>query len=114
MKEPMRRILCACIICVFVNFVFANTVFMHAHLLRDGSTVTHSHPMLPASSHTHTADAISLIAQCNLAAASMESAQAVPVVAASGHWELVFTVASAAEADPGVVAASLRGPPLEG
>lgn len=61
------------LICVFMNFVFANTVFMHTHTLADGSRISHSHPYLPSTGgHTHSALSLDNIASFNAAAQNIE------------------------------------------
>lgn len=91
-----------------------NTVFMHVHMLNDGSTLRHSHPMLPAVPHTHSADALSLIGQCNLAAASVEATAQMPVAFTDTQWVRINIEPVLVAADCKVAAASLRGPPVEG
>lgn len=49
-----------------------NTVFVHTHLLDDGSAISHSHPYIPSSHHTHSCASLMSIAQFNAAAATME------------------------------------------
>lgn len=49
-----------------------NTVFVHTHHFADGHTVSHSHPYVPSSNHSHSALSLMSIAQFNAAAASME------------------------------------------
>ena len=100
--------------CVFVNFVFANTVFMHAHQLYDGRTVTHSHPYLPSSAHGHTADALALISQLNLAAASMEGSSALSIDSMPEPWSKVVCLCVDLCAEAVVGVAALRGPPAIG
>ena len=46
-----KALLSTLLLCVFVNFVFSNTVFMHSHISDDGRTVTHSHPYMPSGHH---------------------------------------------------------------
>lgn len=77
MKETLKRLLCIAMMAVFVNFMFANTVFMHTHTLNDGSRVTHSHPYVPASHHGHTGSQAGSIAQANAMAGGFELPMAV-------------------------------------
>lgn len=114
MNESVKRFLCIGIICLFINFVFMNTVFVHAHSLGDGSIITHSHPMLPTSAHTHTSEALSLIAQCNLVAGSMEGTPQVSVECAGSDWEQPHIESGASAVDAYVAVAKLRGPPGRG
>jgi len=97
-----------------MNFVFMNTVFMHAHLLYDGSTVTHSHPYLPAASHQHTADAFNVIAQFNLSASSMEETVSVIVDLMPEAWYKVESECRCEVAEAFVCGTCLRGPPAIG
>lgn len=55
---------------LFVNFVFANSVFVHAHSLDDGFTIWHSHPYGMGGNHTHSTQSLQQIAQSNLVASS--------------------------------------------
>ena len=66
------RFLSVFMIAVFVNFMFANTVFTHLHTLPDGTKVTHSHPYIPAGQHSHSANSLSLISSFNSAVISFQ------------------------------------------
>lgn len=108
----VNRLLSTLLLCVFVNFVFSNTVFMHSHIFDDGRTVTHSHPYMPSGHHAHSSVSLDLVAQFNASAASMESTSAVVVDGAYVQCsELVcrdiqsFSLACAG-------AYTLRGPPV--
>ena len=61
------------VLVMFVNFMFMNTVFMHSHHGIDGRMVTHSHPYVPSSSHTHSALSLDQIAGFNLSASSAQA-----------------------------------------
>lgn len=73
MKAKVIRITAIVTLLLFVNFMFSNTVFIHSHTTDDGRTVTHSHPYLPSSHHSHNAQSLSLISLLNLTAASSET-----------------------------------------
>lgn len=45
--------------------MFSNTIFLHVHKDVDGKPITHSHPYIPNSGHTHTGDTINLISGLN-------------------------------------------------
>ena len=66
MKETLKRLLCIAMMAVFVNFMFANTVFMHTHTLD-----------APASHHGHTGSQAGSIAQANAMAGGFELPMAV-------------------------------------
>ncbi len=72
MKATSSRIVTSFILCLFVNFVFSNTVFMHTHVASDGRLVTHSHPYMPSAGHGHSAMQFDQIAGFNASAAAME------------------------------------------
>ena len=103
--------MCAALLLVFVNFMFSNAVFIHSHHLAGGRTVTHSHPYLPSSHHTHTSQSLDLISAFNCAASAAEAVAAPTLsaphqcaVAMDTPQELTLTCACKP-------AARLRGPP---
>lgn len=98
-------------VCVFVNFVFSNTVFMHTHACIDGHSVTHSHPYLPTSHHSHSAQSLDQIASFNAAAAAMEGSMAT-AAPAPGHHLIVTAAGIVSPIVTGTpTSAALRGPP---
>lgn len=101
------------VLVLFVSFMFTNTVFMHTHYCIDGGIVTHSHPYVPSSSHTHSALSLDQIAGFNFAASS---AQASSAVIACAPFSRIITQSYIAYL-PGTTrhicpAISLRAPPL--
>mgnify|MGYP001054495653 CR=1 FL=1 len=112
MKKRVNRLFSALLLCVFVNFVFSNTVFMHSHITDNGRTVTHSHPYMPSGHHAHSSVSLDLVAQFNASASSMESASAIVVDDAyvSCHEIVCRDIESFSFACVG--AYSLRGPPV--
>lgn len=101
-------------IAVFVNFVFANTVFVHTHQGLSGGVVTHSHPFQPSSQHGHNAQSFDQIAAFNAAANSIEGAAA-PALAAPAASVSEVTIAETV-GDLTAVNRSIpsRGPPFAG
>ncbi len=73
MKRAAIRIVAAALLLAFVNFTFANTLFMHTHSLDNGARVTHSHPYLPSSHHSHSGSTLDNIAAMNSAAVTMRA-----------------------------------------
>ena len=73
LRERLQNIGVALLLAVFVNFVFANTVFIHTHHL-DRGIVTHSHPYLPSSHHGHTAESLGTVFVFNTVAGAFEGA----------------------------------------
>ncbi|MDE6098179.1 MAG: hypothetical protein K2G24_04765 [Muribaculaceae bacterium] len=74
MKKKASKIFAVLTLVLFVNFMFSNTVFVHSHHTDDGRRITHSHPYLPSSHHSHSAQSLSLISLMNISAASAEAA----------------------------------------
>lgn len=114
MKKSLHKVFVALLIGVFVNFVFANTVFVHTHTGLDGRAVTHSHPYLPSSGHTHSAASLSLIAAFNAAAAAFEGSYVTPMFV---HDACFGCVSDRLRCDCVALKADarvLRGPPLLG
>ena len=72
MKKRLRNILAILTMLMFVNFVFSNTIFVHTHTDGDHS-YTHSHPYLPSSGHSHSQNALNLIAGFNATATAFQS-----------------------------------------
>lgn len=48
------------LVSLFLGYYGSVTLFPHTHIV-DGGVVTHSHPYVPSSSHTHTQAALQLI-----------------------------------------------------
>lgn len=72
MKERLLKLLATAVLVAFVNFAFANVVFMHSHTDADGITVTHSHPYVPSQHHGHSQQSLDQIASFNASAASFQ------------------------------------------
>ncbi len=111
MKKIAGKVFAVLLICVFVNFVFMNTVFVHTHLMADGSAVSHSHPYLPSSTHTHSAASLMSIAQFNAAATTMESTVCNAHVFCCNEWERAVVDNSLHCIKINVISETLRGPP---
>ncbi len=69
-ENRFTRFATVALIGLFVSFMFANSVFIHSHKLADGSLVCHSHPFNPSGAHSHSGNALTLIAAFNGAASS--------------------------------------------
>lgn len=81
MAKRLYKSVALMLIALLVNFVFANTVFVHTHLSDTGCPVTHSHPYLPGA-HGHTQSSLDQIGNFNLTASAFQGAVAIdaPVV----------------------------------
>ncbi|RXE73989.1 hypothetical protein ED551_05655 [Muribaculaceae bacterium Isolate-013 (NCI)] len=111
MNSKVARILCAALLLVFVNFMFSNALFIHSHHLAGGRTVTHSHPYLPSSHHTHTSQSIDLISAFNCAASAADAA-ASPTLSAPHQCVVVMEPPRELSLTCAVTpTARLRGPP---
>ncbi len=97
--------------CVFVNFVFSNAVFMHSHTCIDGHVITHSHPYLPSSGHGHTAQSLDHIAGFNAAASSMKASCAVSAIPQIFFTFVQTDLRREPLPDTYATATALRGPP---
>ncbi|MEG2555913.1 MAG: hypothetical protein RSA53_07465, partial [Odoribacter sp.] len=53
-KKKVTQILKFLLLALFLSYYCESTLFVHTHVF-DWGTVTHSHPYLPNSGHTHTA-----------------------------------------------------------
>lgn len=73
MKRAALRIIAAGLLLVFVNFMFANVLFTHTHSLDNGASITHSHPYLPSSHHSHSGTSLDNIAAMNAAALTVRA-----------------------------------------
>lgn len=114
-SDRLLRLLSAFVIAVFVNFVFANTVFMHSHVTDDGLRVCHSHPYIPsAQGHSHSACANSAIAQFNAATAAMSASWgvALPQVSVTAT-AVVYEPAELCVQTAHALCIDTRGPPVE-
>lgn len=94
-----------------MNFIFSNTVFIHSHTTDDGHTVTHSHPYLPSSHHSHSSQSLSLVSLLNLSAASVEAAGHTPVPSAPVLYNSIFNTCIAEISAARIPGLDLRGPP---
>lgn len=79
MKEMQAKTLSVVMILLFVNFMFANTIFVHTHRISDSRVVFHSHPYSASSQHTHSESDLSLISAFNAATTSAEAVDSAPV-----------------------------------
>lgn len=113
MKETLRRILTSFILCLFVNFVFSNSVFIHSHVAADGRLVTHSHPYIPTAGHGHSAMQLDQIASFNASAASVNVVADTAVPTPEGEVAFINTDYSSAAISHIAAAGALRGPPSD-
>ena len=111
MKKIASKVFAVLLTCVFVNFVFMNTVFVHTHLMADGTAISHSHPYLPSSTHTHSAASLMSIAQFNAAVTTMESSVCHAHVFCCNEWESAVVNDSLQCIKINVISETLRGPP---
>lgn len=107
----MPRIVASVLIALFVNFVFADTLFIHTHSDSLGHSITHSHPYCPQSSHSHSSQSLDQIAGFNLAASCMNAA----VLEGPARPEILLTTIVTEICIPSLQETektfSLRGPP---
>ena len=92
--------------------MFSNTVFIHSHITDDGHRVTHSHPYLPPSHHSHSSQSLSLISLLNLTAASVEMSGHTPVPNAPVLYSRIFNSCIADISAARIHDMDLRGPPV--
>lgn len=111
MKKIALRIFAVFLTFVFMNFVFMNTVFVHTHFLSDGSVVSHSHPYLPSSHHTHSSASLMSIAQFNAAAATMEGTAYYAHAFYETDWAVISPTIQIHFIEINVIGKALRGPP---
>lgn len=113
MRQRFNDIFCGVVLCLFVNFVFANTVFIHTHHAADGRLITHSHPYLPSSTnHTHSSVSLDSIAAFNLGASSVVASESVTI--AKGAVRCLTVKARICESifETHISGISRRGPPV--
>ncbi len=94
-----------------MNFVFMNTVFVHTHFLSDGSAVSHSHPYLPSSHHSHSEASLLSIAQYNADAATMEGSAFYAHIFFETDWRDCACDVIIRFITINVLSEGLRGPP---
>lgn len=110
MAKRLYKSVALALIALLVNFVFANTVFVHTHISDSGRQVTHSHPYLPGG-HSHTQTSLDQIGSFNLAASAFQSVAPAP---APEIWCRVCAIVGETVSSPVVGYtghAPLRGPP---
>lgn len=89
-----------------------NTVFVHTHLLDDGSAISHSHPYIPSSHHTHSYASLMSIAQFNAAAATMEGSLSYDITRFDPDWKDIVYDVLIHFIKINVRSEALRGPPM--
>lgn len=89
-----------------------NTAFVHTHLMSDGSAVSHSHPYLPSSQHSHSAASFLSIAQFNTTAATMEGTAYYAHAFYDTDWKDIATDVTIHFKKINVINEALRGPPV--
>ncbi len=114
MKERAVKILSSILIAVFVNFAFANTVFLHTHQGFAGHAVTHSHPFFPSSHHGHTSQSLDQVAAFNTASVSVDVPSVAALAPVPSFYVEITDAEYAVAASVDCCAASLRGPPFAG
>lgn len=114
MKKDLHKVLAALLIGVFVNFVFANTVFVHTHTGIDGGVVTHSHPYMPSGSHSHSSSSLSLVANFNDAATAFEGEVCASLQTSAELFESLYVGIRHDCAALKATVRALRGPPMLG
>lgn len=70
--ERRQRYIAAIMLVVFAFFYCGNTLFLHTHTGEDGHRIVHSHPYFPNAQHTHSSNALWLIALSNAAVSSAQ------------------------------------------
>lgn len=89
-----------------------NTVFIHTHLLDDGSAISHSHPYIPSSHHTHSCALLMSIAQFNASAATMEGTFSYYLTRFDPDWKDILSDVPVHFIKINVRSEALRGPPM--
>jgi len=110
-KKRAACVLNVFLMLVFVNFVLANTAFIHTHSCFDGHVVTHSHPYFPSAHHGHSQQALDSIASFNSAAESVDMAPAVSFIAGSALFTIIADKRVCHVTEIAVFTLGLRGPP---
>lgn len=64
MNEKIMKILRYAVIAIFVSYYAESTLFFHSHTFEWG-TVTHSHPYMPGSAHSHSSSECETIHSLN-------------------------------------------------
>lgn len=84
---------------------------MHTHVGSDGRHITHSHPFIPSSGHTHSAMQLDQIAGFNASATAMDVAGATAILP-SAEFILLSENHSNFDIIAGIsLSCSLRAPP---
>lgn len=98
---------------MFVNFMFSNTMFMHVHKDADGQPVTHSHPYIPSSGHTHNGNSVNLISGFNISALTAFSSITLIVIKPETVLYKLICSLDVCISDYHSPASGLRGPPYK-
>lgn len=111
MKEKARSIFAVLLMALFVNFVFSNIVFTHTHNDSQYGAVTHSHPYLPSSGHTHSHNSLDQIAGFNTAVAAFQGTAVQEIAVAECPSVLLEWVYKPISVSVNKSILSLRAPP---
>lgn len=111
MKERLRHIIALVVMLMFVNFAFSNVIFMHTHTDGANGPVTHSHPYLPNSTHSHSSASLEQIFSFNTSATSFQGEAILVVPRSFSAITEIETVYATAAATVRNTLLSLRAPP---
>lgn len=53
--RKLQRLIAAIMVMIFAAYYCETTLFVHTHRCQGGGVMTHSHPFVPGSGHTHSA-----------------------------------------------------------
>lgn len=112
MKKAAARVLSVLMMIALAYFMTANTVFMHSHRCADGNYIAHSHPYVPSSHHTHSAEAFGSIATFNLAPGSFDAVASAIPFAPSSVFVVVACVSQPCVFSGNTFHFGLRAPPM--
>lgn len=113
MKQSLTKFFGSLLLVMFVNFMFSNTIFMHVHKDVNGNPITHSHPYIPNSGHTHTGNTINLLSGMNMSALTAVSSASPMLSTPETVLFKLISVSVTYACDNFISTFSLRGPPYK-
>lgn len=90
--ERRPRYIAAIMLVVFAFFYCGNTLFLHTHTGKEGHRIVHSHPYFPNAQHTHSSNALWLIALSNATVTSAQHSGELILLHFTGTYTLLIEV----------------------
>lgn len=112
-RHDIRKTIAEVLLCLFAFVYCGNALCIHTHTDAAGHTVTHSHPYLPSSHHSHSSAAFDTINLLNAALQQLTTPASSPYNAFTGVAEGICTELVRALRTSSTHIRQLRAPPCD-